>query len=238
MKTMKLRDVFTAPPLIHRMLWWLVRAILLAWGIYGLYMGSKMTFVQSLFCIGFSHLWDMFQFFGHDMPIGKVTYRAQTALNLFILFASILGDLAGLYDAIGVYDLIMHLTSGVLVSWFVYDLTFIFQRDDRPPEVVTCVAFALLAGGAVACWWEMYEFIVDTFGGTNMQCSTPFSDAGLIDTMTDIYCGVGGSVIGTVLTALQRTGIIGRNRKARRAAHLQRYAKPQQPASDGNQQQK
>lgn len=226
MKHMKLRDVLTLPPLLHRIIWWATRAVLWAWGISALVLeGFGMTVVQALFCIAFSHLWDMFQFFGYYAPIGKVRYQAQTALNLFIVFAAVLGQFAGFYHFIGPYDLVMHVLSGMLIGWFAYDLTFIFQRDSRPPDVLMSVAFALMTGAGIACIWEIYEFTVDTFGGTNMQCSSLFSNSGLMDTMTDVICGVAGTIIGTFATMLQRIGLIGRNRKARRAAHKALYAR-------------
>ena len=226
MRHMKLYDVLTKPPLLHRILWWAIRVVLWAWAISSLVLeGFGTTFVQTLFCIAFSHLWDMFQFFGYFAPIGKVKYQAQTALNFFILFAAVLGQFAGLYDFIGPYDLVMHVVSGILVGWFAYDLTFVFQRDSRPPDVLMSVAFALMTGAGVATLWEIYEFLIDTFGGTNMQCSSLFSNSGLMDTMTDVICGVCGTIVGTFATMFQRIGLIGRNRKARRAAHKAIYAK-------------
>lgn len=57
---------------------------------------------------------------------------------------------------------------------------------------------------------------MDTLHGTNLQMSSPNSDSGLIDTMTDLIACAVGTVPSAILTALQRNGYIGRNRKARR----------------------
>ena len=45
-------------------MWWACRAALLIWGINGLFRGYTSEFLQGIFAIAFTHLWDMFQILG------------------------------------------------------------------------------------------------------------------------------------------------------------------------------
>ena len=70
-------------PKSHKILWITLRVIILAWGVYGLFHGSVVEFLEAIFAIIFTHLWDFFQIFGKKSFIIEVDYLAQTMLNIF-----------------------------------------------------------------------------------------------------------------------------------------------------------
>ena len=47
-------------PASHKILWVVLRVGLLAWGTYGLFHGSVVEFLEAIFAIIFTHLWDFF----------------------------------------------------------------------------------------------------------------------------------------------------------------------------------
>ena len=51
-------------PKSHKILWIALRVVILAWGVYGLFHGSVVEFLEAIFAIIFTHLWDFFQIFG------------------------------------------------------------------------------------------------------------------------------------------------------------------------------
>ena len=60
-------------PASHKILWVVLRVGLLAWGTYGLFHGSVVEFLEAIFAIIFTHLWDFFQIFGGFSFITRVT---------------------------------------------------------------------------------------------------------------------------------------------------------------------
>ena len=77
---MKKLNNITPIPLLHQIIWWVVRAMLLIFAVHGLFTNSVTEFLMGMFSIAFSHLWDMFQLFGGKSFITRVSYSGQTLL--------------------------------------------------------------------------------------------------------------------------------------------------------------
>lgn|SRR5574344_905026 len=134
---------------------------------------------------------------------------------LFIIFCFcgiILGDVNDFYGKFESFDAILHFISGVMLSvyGFIIVNTINYQNHNfkiQPFFVSLCAfCFAMTLG---ACW-EIFEYSMDDFFGTNMQTylkttsssfpnqkETPLiGHAALEDTMTDIMLnGAGGIVV-------------------------------------------
>ena len=80
--------------------------------------------------------------------------------------------------------------------------------------------FALCFSLGISVAWEIYEFTMDRLYGLALQCSSPMSEAGLIDTMVDFIIAAAGALIGMFIVAFYRNGKIGKHKKQVRARIL------------------
>ena len=192
-------------PKNQRILWLVLRVIILAWGIYGLFHGSVVEFLEAIFAIIFTHLWDFFQIFGKKSFIIEVEASTQTMLSLFIFIAVCVGSTLNNRTTFEHFDIVTHCASGVLSAWFGYDFANIIyrKRGDLGPAMSSLfsLAFAL----SIAVGWEIYEFSMDKLYKMTLQ-------KGNTDTMVDfISCAI-GAVVTMLLVAFYRNGIIGKNK--------------------------
>ncbi len=193
-------------PKNQRILWLALRIIILGWGVYGLFHGSVVEFLEAIFAIIFTHLWDFFQIFGKKSFIIEVEASTQTMLTLFIFIAVCVGSTLNNRTTFEHFDIVTHCASGVLSAWFGYDFANIIyrKRGDLGPAMSSLfsLAFAL----SIAVGWEIYEFSMDKLYGMTLQ-------KGNTDTMVDfISCAV-GAVITMLFVAFLRNGIIGKNKE-------------------------
>ncbi len=190
----------------QRILWLCLRVIILGWGIYGLFHGSVVEFLEAIFAIIFTHLWDFFQIFGKKSFIIEIEASTQTMLSLFIFVGVCVGSTINNRTTFEHFDIVTHFASGVLSAWFGYDFANIIyrKRGDLGPAMSSLfsITFAL----AIAVGWEVYEFTMDSLYGMTLQ-------KGNTDTMVDfISCAV-GAVITMLFVAFLRNGIIGKNKE-------------------------
>ena len=193
-------------PKNQRILWLALRIIILCWGVYGLFHGSVVEFLEAIFAIIFTHLWDFFQIFGKKSFIIEVEASTQTMLTLFIFIAVCIGSTLNNRTTFEHFDIVTHCASGVLSAWFGYDFANIVyrKRGDLGPAMSSLfsLAFAL----SIAVGWEIYEFSMDKIYGMTLQ-------KGNTDTMVDfISCAV-GAVVTMLFVAFLRNGIIGKNKE-------------------------
>lgn len=193
-------------PKNQRILWLTLRIVILCWGVYGLFHGSVVEFLEAIFAIIFTHLWDFFQIFGKKSFIIEVEASTQTMLSLFIFIAVCIGSTLNNRTTFEHFDIVTHCASGVLSAWFGYDFANIIyrKRGDLGPAMSSLfsLAFAL----SIAVGWEIYEFSMDKLYGMTLQ-------KGNTDTMVDfISCAV-GAVITMLFVAFLRNGIIGKNKE-------------------------
>lgn len=202
-------------PKNQRILWLTLRIVILCWGVYGLFHGSVVEFLEAIFAIIFTHLWDFFQIFGKKSFIIEVEASTQTMLSLFIFIAVCIGSTLNNRTTFEHFDIVTHCASGVLSAWFGYDFANIIyrKRGDLGPAMSSLfsLAFAL----SIAVGWEIYEFSMDKLYGMTLQ-------KGNTDTMVDfISCAV-GAVITMLFVAFLRNGIIGKNKeKVKEERHLE-----------------
>ena len=193
-------------PKSQKILWIVLRIIIFCWGVYGLFHGSVVEFLEAIFAIIFTHLWDFFQIFGKKSFIIEVDALSQTMLNIFIFVAVVVGSTLNNRTTFEHFDLVTHFGSGFLSAWFGYDFANIVyrKRGDLGPAMSSLfsLAFAL----SIAVGWEIYEFSMDSIYGMTLQ-------RGNTDTMVDfISCAI-GAVLAMLLVAFLRNGIIGKNKE-------------------------
>lgn len=200
-------------PKKQKILWLVLRVIMLAWGVYGLFHGSVVEFLEAIFAIIFTHLWDFFQIFGKKSFIIEVPASSQTVLNLFIFVAVVIGSTLNNRTTFHHIDLLTHFTAGFISAWFGYDFANIIyrKRGDLGPAMSSL--FALTFALAISVGWEIYEFSMDRIYGMTLQCSAPDTEAGLIDTMIDFIMCSAGSLLGMFSISFLRNGVIGKNRE-------------------------
>lgn len=196
-----------------RIAWIAMRAGLLIWGIYGLFHGSVVEFLQSIFAIAFTHLWDMFQLWGGRSFITKVHYKYQTLLNAFIFFGTVIGSTINNRTSFEHVDLISHFIAGMLTAYFAYDFAFLIQGKKGRLSPALASMFSLCFSAAISVGWEFYEFTMDRLYGLHLQRSLPTSDSGLVDTMVDLILGMSGALIAMLYISFKRNGIIGKNKE-------------------------
>ena len=125
-----------------------------------------------------------------------------TIYFIFIFAALFLGTLLNFYYHIPPWDIFLHFFSGVIMAILAYAIADYISRTDKiklRPLFVTVFAFCFAkALGAV---WEIYEFGLDTFLGTNTQVHTdpygvPFvGQAALSNTMIDMIANGAGALL-------------------------------------------
>ncbi len=200
-------------PLSHQILWTVLRVLILIWGIYGLFHGSVVEFLEAIFAIIFTHLWDFFQILGGYTFITRVDYTTQSMLNIFIFIGVVVGSTLNNRTEFHHFDLVTHFFAGFISSWIAYDLAVVVQGKRRRLSPAVAGMFSIFAACFIAVGWEMYEFTMDRVYGLQLQNSMPMSDYGLTDTMVDIIMSSVGAVAGMFLVAFYRNGILGRHKK-------------------------
>ena len=124
-------------------------------------------------------------------------------MAILFVFASIfLGELHGYYTRYWWWDLVLHVTSGLLLGILGFLLVYVLNEDDRidlkmRPRFVALFAFMFaVAFGAI---WEIFEFSMDQIFATNMQKSMLGDESGLTDTMWDLIVDtIGASIIALI----------------------------------------
>ena len=123
---------------------------------------------------------------------------------LFIYASMFLGSAIDAYDRFFWWDAVLHIASGVVLSFAAFLVLFTLYRDKKlkaSPFIIALFTFSFgLALGGV---WEIFEFAVDQIFGTNMQRN------GLSDTMWDLIV----DAIGSLAIAWVGYDIIKNNRK-------------------------
>ena len=190
------------------------------WGIYGLFHGSTVEFLEAIFAILFTHMWNYFQVFGGNAFITRVDYISGTMLNLFIFIGVVVGTTLNNRTNFHSFDLVTHFCAGFISAWFGYDFAVIMQGRYGRLSPALASMFALCFSLGISVAWEFYEFTMDRLYGLALQCSSPMSEAGLIDTMVDFIIAAAGALIGMFIVAFYRNGKIGKHKKQVRARIL------------------
>ncbi|WP_264795553.1 hypothetical protein [Arthrobacter mangrovi] len=120
---------------------------------------------------------------------------------VFLLAGPFVGTQMRLYAFWTLWDKPVHAFSGALVGWAtVFALGVACRRTQLALPPFLMVAGVVLAGGFIAAMWEIAEFTSDHFLGTRAQ------NAGLVDTVTDMMCGILGVAAVAVVAGLHFRG--------------------------------
>ena len=113
----------------------------------------------------------------------------------------------------------MHALSGCVCAVFGYDFACIIQRKKGQCAATLAALFSIMFALTIAVGWEMYEFLMDTLHGTNLQLAKPgpetamfdlskyhneYGYIGLVDTMTDMIMNAVGGIFGMIFMIVLR----------------------------------
>ena len=114
-----------------------------------------------------------------------------TLLTCIILFASfVLGEVQDFYERIWWWDLALHGMSAMLMGFIGFLAVYVFHMTHRleiKPFHIAAFTFGFAV--TIGTMWEIFEFLMDWYVGTNMQKS------GLVDTMTDLIINAFGALV-------------------------------------------
>ena len=195
-------------PKSYKILWAALRTVIIIWGIFGLLHGSVVEFLEAIFAVIFTHLWDFFQIFGTRSFIIEITPETATGLNIFIFVAVCIGSTVTNRTDFEHIDVLTHFVAGLISAYFGYDLANIIFRKRGYLGPAVSSFFAICFAQFISVGWEIYEFTMDSIYGLNLQRR----ETGVLDTMTDFCVCAAGSVVGMLLVSFLRNGIIGKNK--------------------------
>lgn len=137
----------------------------------------------------------------------------QVGALIFIYCHFVLGEIFRLYDYSMFFDKILHTTSGIALTIFGFSVINLLNRNSQTylkltPFLVAFFSFCFSL--ALALLWEVFEFVVDSLFGANMQrwqVTEEQLDAkaydlgrfGLKDTMYDMIVATIGSTIVSIV---------------------------------------
>lgn len=213
------KDPIKDIPKVQLIFWIIVRISMIICATYSFITGDVVMGFESVFCFIFTHLWDMFQIFGHTSFIIEVPPLSQTMLNLIIFIGIVFGSYLEFFDKISWFDNFMHIMSGFVCAVFAYDFAVIIQRKKGQCASTLAALFSIMFALSIAVGWEMYEFFMDTLHGTNLQLAKfgeetrmfdiskyngEYGYLGLVDTMTDMIMNAIGGIIGMIFMIVLR----------------------------------
>ena len=116
-------------------------------------------------------------------------------INTLFLFASFaLGEVRAFYLRIWWWDLMLHGFSAIIMGIVGFLFVYVFyaqKKIEMPPVYISLFSFSFAVSLGVV--WEIFEFLMDHFFGTNMMKS------GLDDTMTDLMMDVAGAFAASMI---------------------------------------
>lgn len=124
----------------------------------------------------------------------KVPIEFEVTIAIFVFASIFLGEVGDAYELYWWWDALLHISSGFILGFAGFLLLYIKVSQNKLKAnnlIVGLIIFSLgMAFGAV---WEIFEFGVDGFFGTNMQKN------GLHDTMWDLIVDGGGALVVALL---------------------------------------
>ena len=126
----------------------------------------------------------------------KIPSEFELLAVIFIYASLFLGEVHGYYVRFWWWDIVLHTSSGFLIGILGFLLVYVLNEKkeielDMKPGFVALFAFVFsIAIGAI---WEMFEYGMDSFFGTEMQKS------GLTDTMWDLIVNSIGALTISIL---------------------------------------
>jgi uncharacterized membrane protein YjdF len=133
----------------------------------------------------------------HHLPV-DIPSEVQIVVVLFVFATLYLGEVHDYYERFWWWDAALHTLSGVLLGALGFMFVYVLNEDrsvdlHMRPSFVALFAFFFAVGlGAI---WEIFEYAMDRYAGTNMQPATPGDPSGLSDTIHDLIVDTVGAGI-------------------------------------------
>ena len=120
----------------------------------------------------------------------------------FVFSSLFLGEVHGYYTRFWWWDIGLHTSSGLLMGIMGFLLVHVLNETEdinlhMTPGFVAFFAFLFAVG--VGTLWEIFEFVMDTLFGADMQKAMLNDPSGLTDTMWDMIVNALGALIISVL---------------------------------------
>jgi len=131
------------------------------------------------------------------LPV-EIPSEIQIVAILFVFAALFLGEVRGYYERFWWWDMALHTTSGLLLGLFGFMFVYMLNEDkhvDLHMRPSFLALFAFFFAVAVGALWEIFEFAMDHYFGTNMQPATPGDPSGLTDTIHDLIVDTVGAAL-------------------------------------------
>jgi uncharacterized membrane protein YjdF len=128
----------------------------------------------------------------------EIPSEVEMTAVLFIFATLFLGEVRDYYERYWWWDMALHTTSGLLLGILGFMIVYVLNEDRsvdlhmRPSFVALFAFFFAVALGAI---WEIFEYAMDRFAGTNMQPATPGDPSGLSDTIHDLIVDTLGAAV-------------------------------------------
>ena len=119
----------------------------------------------------------------------EIPSEIELTAVLFIFATLFLGEVRDWYERYWWWDAALHTGSGLLLGMLGFIIVYVLNEDEavdmhmRPAFVALFAFFFAVGLGAI---WEVFEFAMDQWFGTNMQPATANDPSGLTDTMQDL----------------------------------------------------
>lgn len=141
----------------------------------------------------------------------KLSAATLIPILLFITVATYTGNRYNAYKTFFWYDIVLHFSSGILISMTASELFFPEGKHNEKLSFILFFSFifALAAAGA----WEITEFFFDIITGNDVQRNltvereifgAPWQNPGIRDTMNDMINGTVGGFIGCIAIYFKR----------------------------------
>ncbi|MDF2877353.1 MAG: hypothetical protein K0S30_449 [Clostridia bacterium] len=167
---------------------YLIRLIFI---INALYLAVTLKFVLAALLLGSLVLVLVPEIFTKITGV-KIPKGARACYAVFILGTQWLGTYLRLYDSLLWWDIMLHFLSGILLGYVGLVLMVWLDKEhsikgENKPIITILFSFCVAVSGAV--FWEIIEFLADTFLGSHTQLGS------LQDTMEDMIYGTLGAAL-------------------------------------------
>jgi uncharacterized membrane protein YjdF len=128
----------------------------------------------------------------------EIPSEVQIVTVLFVFATLFLGEINHYYERFWWWDAALHTTSGVLLGILGFMFVYILNEDrhvDFHMRVSFVALFAFFFAVGLGAIWEVFEYAMDRFFGTNMQPGIPGDPSGLTDTMHDLIVDTIGAAV-------------------------------------------
>jgi hypothetical protein len=149
----------------------------------------------------------------------------QISIAFLILAHFVLGEIFRFYDHVMLFDKFLHMTGGLTVGACGFSIVYGFSKTaDGPIKLSPFFAalFSVCFAVAMLTFWEIFEYMVDSIGGFNMQrykdgitevdiegtmylVTNSRQGSGLKDTMNDLMIGTLGAVLVSIFGWMKLT---------------------------------